>query len=300
MNHYEVLQVSRDASLEVIRAAYRTLVQRAHPDRAGSDTIHQERLQQINRAYGVLSDPGCRAEYDATLSNSGPPMIGGAGPPLLANPARGIPGADFSVTWQPGVVIGNEAWSDSHVQSKGGGGFVFMGFGMTSAPKVSSTVTARQRIALRLAAGDVFLEQTGAHLNVTTGQRVVLISVSAAKLRENLPVVLWNLNTGEWFWLSVGWEATGAKLRPRLAAVRDFALYAACVVGGAWVGWHFVRPMNLLVWALYFVFGVPLMIGLFTPVLFWTETKINNAVRRRVTALIDRLKATGEINGRYN
>ena len=77
-------------------------------------------------------------------------------------------------------------------------------------------------------------------------------------------------------------------------------LYAACVVGATWVGWHFVKPMNLLVWALYFVFGVPLLIGLFTPVLFWTETKINDAVRRHVTALIDRLKNLGELNGNYN
>ena len=61
---YEVLELSPRASMEVIRAAYRCLVQHHHPDKnAGADRAN-ERLAQINHAYAVLSDPLKRQNYD--------------------------------------------------------------------------------------------------------------------------------------------------------------------------------------------------------------------------------------------
>lgn len=62
-DYYRLLQVRRDASLDVIAAAYRRLMRDAHPD-AGGDAEH---ALLLNRAYEVLSDPGRRRAYDATL-----------------------------------------------------------------------------------------------------------------------------------------------------------------------------------------------------------------------------------------
>jgi len=59
---YEVLQVSPRAEPEVIRAAYRTLARKYHPDMGGSAA----RMIALNDAWDVLGDPARRAEYDAT------------------------------------------------------------------------------------------------------------------------------------------------------------------------------------------------------------------------------------------
>lgn len=65
-NYYEVLHVSPDAPVEIIRGSYRTLMQQLkhHPD-LGGDTVT---AALINEAYAVLSDPARRAEYDTRLS----------------------------------------------------------------------------------------------------------------------------------------------------------------------------------------------------------------------------------------
>ena len=60
-NYYRVLHVQPDAPAEVIRAAYRALMMRAHPD-AGGDT---DTAAMLNAAWEVLSDPARRAQYDA-------------------------------------------------------------------------------------------------------------------------------------------------------------------------------------------------------------------------------------------
>ena len=62
-DHYRLLQVRRDASPEVISAAYRRLMRDAHPDRGG-DAAYATRL---NIAYEVLSDPDARRAYDRGL-----------------------------------------------------------------------------------------------------------------------------------------------------------------------------------------------------------------------------------------
>jgi len=58
-----MLQVRRDASVEVIAAAYRRLMRDAHPDHGGD----LERAKRLNRAYETLSSPGARSAYDRTL-----------------------------------------------------------------------------------------------------------------------------------------------------------------------------------------------------------------------------------------
>lgn len=67
MNHYEILEVSANASQEVIRAAYRSLMQRYHPDRNPDNAETARRAMLVNQAYAVLSDANKRTAYDIEL-----------------------------------------------------------------------------------------------------------------------------------------------------------------------------------------------------------------------------------------
>lgn len=62
-DHYHLLQVRRDASPQVIAAAYRRLMKDAHPDHGGDS----DRARRLNEAYAELSDPLLRRAYDASL-----------------------------------------------------------------------------------------------------------------------------------------------------------------------------------------------------------------------------------------
>lgn len=65
MNYYELLQITPDASIEVIKAAYKALVKKYHPDNGHKDG--NEKLQLLNEAYEILSDVNKRKLYDTTL-----------------------------------------------------------------------------------------------------------------------------------------------------------------------------------------------------------------------------------------
>jgi len=65
-DYYSILQVHPEASQEVIRAAYRALAQRYHPDSAGS--VGTPKMVELNVAYEVLGDPERRAGYDQERS----------------------------------------------------------------------------------------------------------------------------------------------------------------------------------------------------------------------------------------
>lgn len=62
-DHYEVLGVSREASQDEIKRAYRKLARTLHPDVNPSEEA-AERFKEVTHAYDVLSDPQSRAEYD--------------------------------------------------------------------------------------------------------------------------------------------------------------------------------------------------------------------------------------------
>jgi hypothetical protein len=60
---YEVLNVAPNASADEIRAAFRRLGAKVHPDRGGSNAL----FRSVKDAYDILSDPRRRAEYDLWL-----------------------------------------------------------------------------------------------------------------------------------------------------------------------------------------------------------------------------------------
>lgn len=62
--YYDVLQVERDATPERVRAAYRKLAQKYHPDKMPGNANAVRAMAAINAAYEVLSDGHRRAEHD--------------------------------------------------------------------------------------------------------------------------------------------------------------------------------------------------------------------------------------------
>src|SRR3990172_11307211 len=62
-DYYQILGVSRNASPDDIRKAYRKLAMQYHPDRNPGDKKAEERFKEINEAYQVLSDAQKRAHY---------------------------------------------------------------------------------------------------------------------------------------------------------------------------------------------------------------------------------------------
>lgn len=61
---YEILGVSKDATQDEIKKAYRKLAMKYHPDKNQGDEKAEEKFKEINSAYEVLSDESKRAQYD--------------------------------------------------------------------------------------------------------------------------------------------------------------------------------------------------------------------------------------------
>jgi len=88
-DYYELLGVSRDASADELKKAYRKLAMQHHPDRNPGDKKAEEKFKEISHAYDVLQDDQKRAAYDryghAAFTQGG-----------NSGPGAGMGGFDFS------------------------------------------------------------------------------------------------------------------------------------------------------------------------------------------------------------
>jgi molecular chaperone DnaJ len=87
---YEVLGVSKSASQDEIKKAYRELARKWHPDRNQNDPGAEERFKEIQQAYDTLSDEEKRKQYDAGG------RFGGFGAGGFPGGGGGFPGGGFA------------------------------------------------------------------------------------------------------------------------------------------------------------------------------------------------------------
>ena len=64
MDYYETLGVTKDASNDQIKKAYRKLALKYHPDKNKGSKEAEEKFKTISEAYAVLSDKEKRQQYD--------------------------------------------------------------------------------------------------------------------------------------------------------------------------------------------------------------------------------------------
>lgn len=123
-DYYDILGVSRDATAEQIRKAFRTLARKHHPDANKGDKSSTEKFKEISEAYEVLKDEKKRKMYDQLGPNwkagqdfTPPPDFGGRGrPPFSRSSGQGAP--DFSDFFQS--IFGGAAGRGGSVRFPGG------------------------------------------------------------------------------------------------------------------------------------------------------------------------------------
>jgi len=103
-DYYELLGISRNASAEDIKKAYKRLAKKYHPDVNKGDGKAEERFKEVSEAYHALSNPDTRKQYDLFGHSAQPGGTGFGG-------RAGGPGGSRTYTWSsagPGGGVGFE------------------------------------------------------------------------------------------------------------------------------------------------------------------------------------------------
>ncbi|MGO1590795.1 MAG: DnaJ C-terminal domain-containing protein [Ancrocorticia sp.] len=175
---YKVLGVSKDASADEIKRAYRKLAKQYHPDRNPGDKTAEDRFKGIGEAYQVLSNPEDRKQYDAirALAGGGPRFAagsngGGAGFEDIFNMFGGGAGG-------PGASGGNGGNVRFSTNPGGAGGFedIFSmfggggGFGSSRRPQRGQDLASEVSIPLRDSVSGTTVKMTGADGRTVTAR----------------------------------------------------------------------------------------------------------------------------------
>jgi len=105
-DYYELLGVSKTATPKEIKAAYRRLARKYHPDVNPNDKVSEERFKEVSQAYEVLSDPEKRKKYDAYGAHW-ESMGAGGGPGGGSGGFTFRPGGDTSQEFDIGNLFGD-------------------------------------------------------------------------------------------------------------------------------------------------------------------------------------------------
>lgn len=174
-DYYSVLEVPRTASQKDIRAAFRKLAARHHPDRNPDDPSAEERFKEINEAYTVLSDEEKRSFYDQ-FGSEGPrqPFAGGGSAGAGFQQMNPEDMAGFSDFFQSlfGGAFGGSGFSTSFQQ--GGTGQDFSGFGrqVRSAPRsVEAELEVDMQTAFRGGETTFAIDGKQLTVNIPAGSR---------------------------------------------------------------------------------------------------------------------------------
>ena len=114
MKYYDLLGVSKSASTDEIKKAYRKLALKHHPDRNPGDKAAEEKFKEISEAYAVLSDSQKKAQYD---------QFGDSGFSGTASGQNPFHGVDFSSIFKDLGFGGGGIDFDSMFGGAAGGGF---------------------------------------------------------------------------------------------------------------------------------------------------------------------------------
>ncbi len=96
-NYYDILGISKNATQQEIKRAYRRLAKKHHPD-ANKSKDAEQRFKEISEAYQILSDPQKRATYDRFGSRAFEQAAGGSNP-FRQRQNWGQRQGPFSFTW---------------------------------------------------------------------------------------------------------------------------------------------------------------------------------------------------------